>query len=227
MPQAQVQEELRQDPFAEDQPEEEYPEEPVGSLRKHEDGSYTWLYIMDMKQDRSILWIVLKILGACFGLIFAVLAFASWQSGFDWGMMGVVLLCFAVILVIGVFSYWLVGMMYQWEYYMEYRMDEEGIRFSQTGDQAEKTKMIAGLTALAGAAAHNAGTMAAGMAARNGTEAYSEFKSVKRLRMDRKHHVIHVTSPFLFNKVYVPDEFYDFVWDYIASRCPNARKIGE
>ena len=51
----------------------------------------------------------------------------------------------------------------------------------------------------------------------------SVFRRVKTVRIEREEHCIYLNSWFLYNLIYCEEEDFDFVADYIASRCVNAR----
>ena len=204
------------DPF-----EEEFTPDAQQDLRQ-EDGSYKWVYAVDMHKDLFMLEITLIVLALCFLVILIPIMLVTMQSGFDAEMFGVVLLCFAVVVLISVGSWWLVSTMYGWLYIMLFSMDDKGIRMRQVADQAEKTKLIASLTALTGALTHNYGTMAAGISGASSTEACSTFRNVSSISGDRKRGRIVLRSFMFFNLIYVKDEYYDFVFQYIADHCPNA-----
>ena len=209
------------DASREDSSENE-PEYRIGDVIKRPDGSYQWAYAMDMKENRSILNLLLVIFGASFLVIIGIVMAAT---GFDYEVLRILLLCFGVLILIVFFSYWLTSRLFGGTYLMNYEMDEDGIIFEQVAEQAEKTRLIASLAALAGAAAQNVSSVSSALAARNSSNSYSSFQSVKRITGDRAHNLIKVASPFLLNMIYVDDAYYEFVFDYIACRCEKARII--
>ena len=76
---------------------------------KLNDGKYTWTYDMDMKQNRSVLNLVLKIVTGILAFIFLFLGFLSLRDGdmetfLEMG--GVVALCSVVIIAICYLAYW-------------------------------------------------------------------------------------------------------------------------
>ncbi|MBR0462739.1 MAG: hypothetical protein IJJ00_08535 [Erysipelotrichaceae bacterium] len=196
-------------------------------LVKDEIGNYHWIHEMDMKQNKSILWLILKIVIGSLAGIFAIVIAICMKDGMAFAeimdMAWIILLCFALIIAICFFAYWLVTKMYGGTYVMIYDMNDEGISFSQTADQAEKTRIIAGFSSLAGAAAKNYGLMASGFAVANNTNNYSQFSKVRKVIVKRDENHIDLCSPFLLNMIYVDDEDFDFVENYITQRCENAR----
>ena len=197
-------------------------DDPLADLRA-EDGSYSWGYAVDLHKDHFMLEVTFIAIGISFLLILGTLLFATAGSGFDLQNAAIVMLCFLVIGLIGLGSWWLVCTMYGWLYGMIFRMDEEGITMRQVSDQAEKSRMISRAVALTGALTHNIGTMAAGAAGAQSTDVRSVFRKVTGVSGNRLRNRITLRTFLSFNMIYADDEHYDAVFDYIARRCPNAR----
>ncbi len=53
------------------------------------------------------------------------------------------------------------------------------------------------------------------------TEMYSEFSLVHEVKAYPLSHMIKVNGRFMHNRVYATPEDFDFVLDYITSRCPD------
>ena len=193
----------------------------IGTVYQMPDGSYEWIYELDMKKNNSILRVVLITIGASMIPIALMILFLFFRDGFDPTVALVTGLCFLAVIVISLACYWFLGTRYRWSYYMVYRMDEEGISFRQVREQYEKTETMGRVLALLGAAGGNAGAASAGLRMTSNT-ARSEFRNVKTITLNRFNNLINVISPFLVNMVYVSDKYYDFVLDYIVSHCPDA-----
>ncbi len=194
-----------------------------------EKGIYHWIYEMDMKQDRSILRLILKIVLWCMIGILALIMILCLHDGMSLSAFmenaWIILLCLAVIIAICFFAYWLVSKMYGGRYVMLYDMDEEGIAFSQTYDEAEKTRLLAAFSSLAGAAVGNHGLAASGMAAAGNTGGYSRFAKVRRVTVKKNENRIDLYSPFLLNMIYIDPKDFDFVEEFICKRCTKARIV--
>ena len=76
---------------------------------------------------------------------------------------------------------------------------------------------------MAGAAGGSFTTAGAGMLAASKNASISAFTHVKRVKARRWLHVIKVNQLFEHNQVYVRKEDFDFVYNYIKSRCPKAK----
>ena len=103
---------------------------------------------------------------------------------------------------------------------MVFEMDEEGVLHAQQENQVKKAGLLADIAILAGLMAGNPTTAGAGLLAKTRSSMYTVFSDVRRLGSARSRNVIYVSN----NQVYVRDEDFDFVWDFIRSRCPNARR---
>ena len=51
----------------------------------------------------------------------------------------------------------------------------------------------------------------------------SEFRVVRKVKAVRWMHLIMVNEFLSRNQVYVEDEDFDFVYDYISKHCPKAK----
>ena len=194
----------------------------AGTVYRRPDGKYEWNYAMDMHQDHMMFEIPLIAVGILMAIILLVLM-PLILNDFDLGMFMVVLGTFAVIFLITMGAGWLVCAMYHWVYWMNFVMDEECIIMTPSESEQKTNEQIAKVTALTGALTHNYGAMAAGAANANGTAAKSNFRNVSGITGDPNRHRIILRSVLFFNYIYVTDEYYDFVWDYITERCPKAR----
>ena len=51
----------------------------------------------------------------------------------------------------------------------------------------------------------------------------SDFDKVRRVKANRRQHLIKVNQTLERNQVYVTEEDFDFVLDFIRKHCPNAK----
>ena len=104
-----------------------------------------------------------------------------------------------------------------------YEMNEQGLTFSQTTDQAQITRTIAAASAAVNAAGGNAGGVIAGTGLALSPNSYhADFSKVRSVKGRKSDHLIWVNTFLQYLMVYVPDDAYDFVWTYITERCVNA-----
>ena len=107
-----------------------------------------------------------------------------------------------------------------------YQMNNEGITFSQTTDQAAMTRAVAAASAAVSAAGGNTGGVISGTGMTLRANAYhSKFEKVRSVKGNRADNLIWVNTFLQYQQVYVPKSAYNFVWNYITERCVNAKII--
>ncbi len=62
------------------------------------------------------------------------------------------------------------------------------------------------------------------MLAATHTSSQSSFDAATSVKAHKKMNLIKVNEPLCKNQVYVDDEDFDFVYDYIISHCPKLKK---
>jgi len=102
-------------------------------------------------------------------------------------------------------------------------MDDQEIKHIQLPKQFKKAQAVSVLTSLVGIAAKKPTMVGAGMLTAGKNASISEFKNVRRVKARRRLHLIKVNQLLNKNQIYVPDEDFDFVLEYIRSHCPNAK----
>ena len=132
---------------------------------------------------------------------------------------GIMIGIFFVLTVIGV----LITAAILGKYVVLFEMDEKEVTHIQMPRQVKKAEVIGLITALVGAMAKSPTTMGAGMLATAKTKSTSEFVNVRRVKARRRFNLIKVNQLFDKNQVYVADEDFDFVYNFIKSRCINAK----
>lgn len=198
-------------------------------VKLYEDGKYHWMYELQLLKNPSVLFDVYKALGVTLGIVgcFFFLVQAC-SDGFRMDGFVIVLKIMGamvgIMAVLGIFGYLLYAAIMGWKYTVLFTMDEKGLVHEQTTHAKKKVERIGTLTILSGAASGNPGTVGTGMLAANRTTMTSDFSSVKKVKAIRWMNTINVNELFGKNRVYVSDEDFDFVYNYISSHCPNAKK---
>ena len=193
------------------------------------DGKYRWVYEVPMLKNPSILFDVYWVLGISFGLVwlFNVLLIGcegdlSLES--LWDFSSVFLILMLVFAVIGFVAYVIVAWTYGWKYVVLFTLDEKEVVHQQMPHQMKKAKVLGALTALAGAAAGKPGVVGSGILASSRSTSTSVLANVKSIKARRRLNLIKVNQLLNKNRVFVPDEDFDFVYDFLCQHCPNAKK---
>lgn len=196
-------------------------------VRLCEDGKYRWIYEMNMLTNPTIFLTVFKIFfyiilagWLIFGT-FLYLIHGDFQGFLDFSKGALIAIAgMAGLTFLGVL---LLSAMYGGKYVVLFEMDEQEIKHIQLPRQVKKAQALSLLTALVGIAAKRPTTVGAGLLASGKTTSTSEYKKVRRVVARRALHLIKVNQLLEKNQIYVPDEDFDFVYEYIKSRCPMRR----
>ena len=93
---------------------------------------------------------------------------------------------------------------------------------TQLPAQFKKAQVVSWITMLAGAIAGNPTVTGAGILAASRNSLATEFPKVRSIKPVPAQHLIKVNSPFSKNQVFVDEQGYDFVLNFIRSHCPKA-----
>lgn len=198
-------------------------------VKLYPDGKYRWVYEVPMLKNPTILFDVYKVLGISFGIVwlFNVLLI-SCEDGLNlrnlWSFTTGFLILMLVFLVIGYVAYFIVAWSYGWKYIVLFTLDEKEVVHQMMPRQMEKAKVLGALTALIGSVAGKPGVMGAGVLAASRSTSTSVLANVARLVPRRRLHLIKVNQLLNKNRVFVPDEDFDFVYNFLCQHCPKAKK---
>ena len=192
-----------------------------------EDGKYRWTYPLDMLKNPSILFVLLKIFGILLSipLLIALVSAAAnndWQKIWD-GFIKIWLIVMVVFFVIILISYLIVVWMNGGKYVVNFTMDEKRLIHEQVPVQYERARKVGLLAALVGIFAKRPSAAGTGALAASRNTSVSVFDKVRRVKPRRGQNLIKVNQSLERNQVYVPDEDFDFVLDFIRKHCPNAK----
>lgn len=204
------------------------------SIVVDEDGVYRWVYEFNLFTNPTILFTVLKILLGIIAvgiLVMLVGMIPDLVNGYaDAGDVleslrfgGLFMLFFAALTCVG---YALYAAMQGGKYCVLFTMDENGVTHKQLPKQFDKAQAVSALNIIAGLAAGSPGQVGMGVITAMHDSTSSDFASVRSIKGSRALRVIKVNEPLAKNQVYVEAQDYDFVFDYIRKRCPNAKVSG-
>ena len=192
-----------------------------------EDGKYRWTYPLNMLKNPSILFVLLKIFGILLSipLLIALISAAAnndWQKIWD-GFIKIWLIVMVVFFVIILISYLIVVWMNGGKYVVNFTMDEKRLIHEQVPVQYERARKVGILAAIVGIFAKRPAAAGTGALAASRNTSVSVFDKVRRVKPRRGQNLIKVNQSLERNQVYVPDEDFDFVLDFIRKHCPNAK----
>lgn len=183
------------------------------------DGKYRWSYAFDMLKNPVILfttWKVLALAALIVALFTAVLGVIEGGIALpDPDGMKIIGILVLVFFVLSIIAYLVVAASYGWKYMVLFEMDEEGVMHRQMKSQFKKAEALGWITAIAAAASGRPGMAGAGVLAATRTAMYSDFRSVRKVKVNRGMHTIYVNELLGRNQVYAEDADFDFVLHYI------------
>ena len=191
------------------------------------DGKYRWVYEMNMLTNPTIFLTVFKIffwIILAGWLVFGLFLYLIHGDVAGFLAMGKAMLValgvMAVLTALGVLG---VAALYGGKYVVLFEMDETEVKHIQMPRQVRKAEVVGLITALVGLAAKRPTTAGAGLLSAGKSSTTSVFEHVRRVVPRRALHLIKVNQPLNKNQIYVPDEDFDFVYEFIKSRCKNAK----
>ncbi|MBO7381917.1 MAG: hypothetical protein J6U03_00915 [Muribaculaceae bacterium] len=198
------------------------------SVKQCPDGKYRWIYEVNLFSNPTVMIDVIKVMSISVVITWAfVQLIILFADGFDLESFKTIsfvfLIMIAVFAVLTIISYLIYAAIMGGRYIVMFEMDDYGIVHKQMPRQMKKAQAIGVLGALAGLATGNLGAAGAGVLAASRSSMVSSFQSVKRLIGNRRFNRIKVNATFNKNRVYVEDDAFMWVYEFIRSRCPNAK----
>lgn len=133
---------------------------------------------------------------------------------------------FITMTVLLLLAYILLALHYGGNYYVLFKMDDEGVNHIQLDKQYKKAQALGFLTTLIGLSTGNLAASGAGLMAATKQSLYSSFKKVRSVKAVKSRNTIYVNESLTKNQIYASNEDFDFVFEHIVNRCPkNVRVI--
>ena len=197
-------------------------------VRLCNDGKYRWVYEMHLLKNPTIFLTVLKVMMISVGIVWLfgmIIAVFQGDMDLEWFLfwlktIGIVLGVFVGLAIISIL---IMAAIFRGKYVVLFEMDEKEVVHIQMPRQVKKAEVVGLITALVGLAAKNPTTIGAGMLAASKSKSTSVFANVRHVKARRWRNLIKVNQLLFKNQVYVSDEDFDFVYDFIRSRCINAK----
>ena len=181
-----------------------------------------------MLKNPTILFTVWKVMGISSGVLFLFMNLISLFSGdldLDYFLFTVKLLAIliAVFLVLGVIAYLIVAATYGWKYVVAFEMDEKQLKHIKIPRQQKKAEILGLITALAGIVARRPSTVGVGLVGAGRTSTTTNYARVRKIKANPSRHLIKLNEKLMHNQVYAEPEDFEFVLNYLKSRCTNAQ----
>ena len=197
-------------------------------IRLCADGKYRWVYELHLLKNPTMFLNLLKAMAISVVVIFLVLVLVNaFRGDLDGQQLLVILqesaLGMAIFLVLDVLTMLVAAVIYHGKYVVLFEMDDKTVNHIQMPRQVEKNQVVGMINVLVGAVTLNPTEVGVGLMAGSSIASASEFAKVRRVKAFRKRNLIQVNQRLFRNQVYVPDEDFDFVYEYIVSHCPNLK----
>ena len=195
-------------------------------VKMYADGKYHWVQSVNLFKNPAVLIDLYSVLGLTM-IIFLViiLSIMLFAEGFSAEAFTVSLsitgVTAGILFVLGILGYLLYAALVGGKYVVQFTMDEDGIEHKQVAQSKNAAEKIGCLAALVGIFAKKPGVAGAGMLASSRTSMLTNFTDVKRVKPCRRMNMIKVNETLQKNRVYVCNEDFDFVLDFIRSHCPQ------
>lgn len=197
-------------------------------VQLYPDSKYRWIYEVNMLTNYSILMDVWKVLGiSMFVLVvlFIIITIVdgNWNLDSLLSMVSVLGIMAVVMLVLGMIGYFVYAAISGWKYSVLFIMDGKAVTHQQMPSTVKKGQLIGALAILAGLASGSPGTVGTGVLAQSRMTMTSVLADVEHLIPCRKMNLIKVNQLFSKNRIYVHDEDFDFVYNYLLTNCKNLK----
>ena len=198
-------------------------ESPGDRVTMCQDGKVRWVYEMSLFRNPTILYTLIGVFLLVIAIMWLLMFFIGLGDGVSEAAEGATMVAgigLAIIIPLCLVGYAVYALILKGKYCVVFEMDDDGVLHAQQERQAEKAGLLADIGILAGILAGNPTLAGSSLLAKTNTSMYTDFPSVKFIRPARKRNTIYVNN----NQVYVPDEDFDMVLDFIRAHCPNAGK---
>lgn len=197
-------------------------------VRLCKDGKYRWRFEMPILTNPSLFLTVFKVFFFIILAGFVIFGLLPNLFSGKWDKMLEVaeadLIALGVLTGLSILGILVMAVMYKGKYITIFEMDENGVCHIQASEQFRQAQKMGKLNAIAGVASGNFTMAGLGLMMASRDRYDSEFAKVRRVKPRRWRNVINVNKRIGWNQVYVTDEDFDFVYDYITSHCVNAKK---
>jgi hypothetical protein len=197
-------------------------------VKQYPDGKYRWVYEVNLLTNPTVLidvWMVLAMSAAIVGIFMAGIGILA--GDFDLDMLVSILKVGFIVLglmtVLCIVGYLFYALLAKGKYAVLFIMDNKEVVHKKMPKSVKAAELIGKLAMFAGAGAGREGVVGTGLLAKTRTSLNSEYKDVRKVRGCRWMNLIKVEERFFKNRIYVNKEDFDFVFNYLADHCPQAK----
>ncbi len=196
-----------------------------------EDGAYRWAYDLNLFTNPTILLMIWKIFGfICFGLWVFITLLSLGDHNFWWDGFLESLKVFGIFLggmfALSLLGYLVYAIIQGGKYCVLFEMDEQGVSHTQVPKQFKKAQIMATILGLTASGSGKIGTLGTAILAGSKSSSYTRWEYTRSVYCYRHTHVIKVNELMQKNQVYASKEDFDFVRNYIVTRCTKAKIKG-
>ncbi len=193
---------------------------------KGADGVLRWVFEVNMLKSPTVVitvWNILLLVALFPAILMFFLSLGEGAGFAFFTMIKVYGLVAGIMTVLMLLAYLLIVALNGGQYCVLFEMDENGLKHIQMQKQFKRNQILSMITVLAGIAAGNLQTTAAGVMAGTKRSTYSDFEKVKELKINQKRNVIFLNENLTHNQVYANQEDFPFIADFIIKQCANAK----
>lgn len=192
------------------------------------DGKYRWIYTLHLLKNPTILFDALTVLAMSEVIVLLfMLILDTMENGFNMamlkGLLSMFMIVTGVLLAVSFLGYLVYAALNGWNYLVLIEMDEEGVVHHQMGKSVKIANAVGWISILAGITTSNPGNVGLGITSATRNSIFSTYANVRRVKANRKRNLVKVHGLFTRNRIYVQPEDFDFVYEYIRSRCPRLK----
>ena len=198
-------------------------------VTQYHDGVYRWIYEFNMYKNPTILFTVWSVLLMSLAIVFIFVSILLLAGGenpfqFSWDDSKYGVLALSIFFLISVPAYLIVAKQYGGKYIVIFEMDEEKIVHKQMKSQFKKAQAMSAFTILAGITSGNLSMTGLGITNATRDSMTSYYSAVRKIKPRRFLNLIKVNNLFQHNQIYVGEEDFDFVLNYLREHTKRQKE---
>lgn len=185
----------------------------------------TWFYEYNMWKNLEVLFTIVKVFMICIlAPVFVVFCCKIGDGFIEACVMSlkIYVIILGIIMALIIITYPIIVLIKGGKYIVLFEMDELGISHKEMDKEFKKTQAFTAIGIIIGAVTKNSSVLGANILAGVHQSIYSNFKKVRKVIVKRKRNTIKlITSDMYNNQIYVDNENFEYVLNYILERCPK------